>query len=274
MTVFGPCAPPYGGGTVTGMSEHEEHPDIVWEGANEPIAEIMPPKPEPNLGVLDDDDADVEVYQPSTSVDETQVMITPERRRLILGTLAEFEVQLAALSPLMQGFVLAYLQDPTSGAACARKAGYAESTAKVKASQLLSDSRVQACIALGQQLREDRTMVTSERTINELAIIAFSSIGDFEVKPGTNQVVTKEGVPEYALRSVSSAEYTTSVQESENGDVKTTYKVKIKLWSKTDALRMLALYQKLLSADGTTNIDNSKHVHVHKWSIGGRELTF
>lgn len=258
------------------MSEHEEHPEVIWDGSDEPIASIQPSTPEPTVEELMDDDRPVEIYQPGDSIDETQQMLTPERRREILGKLADFELQLSALSPLMQGYVLAYLQNPTSQAECARKAGYAESSAKVKASQLMADSRIQACIALGQLLREDRTMVTSERTINELAIIAFSNIGDYKVEPGSNQVTVREGVPEYALRAVSSAEYTTSVAENDNGDVKTTYKVKIKLWSKTDALRMLAIYQRLLSPDGGTT-NNSLHLHKHEhhtWKVGDRELTF
>jgi phage terminase small subunit len=229
---------------------------------------------------LPPDEEPAEIYQPGDSIDETQMMLTPTKRKEIIGRLAEFEYQLAALSPLMQGFVLAYLQDPTNLSACARRAGYAEGSAKVKASQLMADSRIQAVIALGQLLREDRTMVTAERTINELAIIAFSNIGDYEVRPGTNQVVTREGAPEYALRAVSQAEYTTTAKEDSDGNVTTTYKVKIKLWSKTDALRMLAMYQRLLQGDtgGTIiNNDNSTHVHKHDhhtWKIGDKELNF
>lgn len=261
------------------MGEHNEHPDVIWDGSDEPMAAdnvvSKPARAELPEEDLSEDEA-VPIYQPGESVDESQLMLTPEKRQEILGKLAEFEYQLSALAPMQQGFVLAMLEDPTSQLEAARKAGYSENGASQRASILMNDARIQAVLALGQQLRQDRTMVTTDRTLNELAIIAFSNIGDYEIRPGSNQVVTREGIPEYALRAVSSAEYTTTVSES--GDrVTTTYKAKIKLWSKTDALRMLAMYQKLVGGDG--NVDNSKHLHLHKhehqtWDIGGKRLTF
>ncbi len=257
----------------------EEHSDIIWDGADEPIAEQPVQRPVPAVevpqpvGILEDDDAPVEIYQPGDSIDESQQMLTPERRQEILGKLVEFELQLSTLSPLMQGFVLAYLQDPTNQAACARKAGYSEHTSKIKGSQLMADSRIQAAIALGQQLREDRTMVTSDRTLNELAIIAFSDISNYEISE--NRIVAAEGVPDYVMRAVSQAEYIITTKEDEKGNTITTSRVKVKLWSKIDALRMLAQYQKLLTPDGITS--NNLHLHKHEhhtWKVGDKELTF
>jgi hypothetical protein len=208
-----------------------------------------------------------------------QLMLSPEQRKALLGKLAEFEIALLELAPNQQNFVMAYLTDPTNGSAAARKAGYNGNVA-VRASKLLSYPPVAAAIALGQSLREDRTFITSERTLNELAIIAFSDISNFEVGPG-GKIRLKPGVPEYAMRAVSKAEYT--VTEIDDGERTTvTYKTKIHLWSKPEALRMLAMYQKLLSGEGGVNLtvnDNRGQVHTHnyqhnEWQWGDRKVKF
>jgi phage terminase small subunit len=215
-----------------------------------------------------------EIYTPGD--DSVQLIITPEKRREILGKLAEFEMQLANLTYLQQNFVLAVLQDPTNLAMAVRKAGYSsvsDNSVRVKATQLMQDPKIASAVAIGQSLREDRTMVTSERTINELAIIAFSDITNYVVKPGVNMLEVKEGVPEYALRAVSQAEFKTTVVDKPNGDVQTTYNVKIKLWNKTDALRLLALYQKLVSGEGGTVINNNTvNQQQNTWNFGGKEI--
>lgn len=208
------------------------------------------------------------------------LILSNEERKALLGKLAEFEVQLLGLAPRQQSFVLAYLTDPSNASAAARKAGYTGNVA-VRSSKLLSMPNVAAVIAAGQMLREDRSFITSERTLHELAVIAFSNIGDFEVTNG-GKVKVREGVPEYALRAVSSAEYT--VTEVETGDkIVITHKTRIKLWSKTEALRMLAMYQKLLSGEGgvnlTVNQDNRGQTHTHnyqhnEWTWGNRKVQF
>ena len=199
--------------------------------------------------------------------------LTPELRKEVLGKLVEFEVRFAELTTMQQNFVLAILRDPTNLRKAARTAGYAEKSAHVAASQLIIHPKVAHCIALGQQLREDRTMVSSDRTLNELAIIAFSDVSNFVQDPTNGRLEVVEGIPEYVMRAVSQVEFTTTIVE--NGDrTTTTYKAKIKLWSKTDALRMLALYQKLFNSDGGTKIvDKSKHVH-NSWQFGDKSITF
>lgn len=209
-----------------------------------------------------------------------QLLLTDEQRKALLGKLAEFELALLSLAPKQQAFVCAYLADPTNGSKAARTAGYAEGSAHVRASQLLNMPKIVAVIAMGQQLREDRTFITSDRILHELAIIAFSNIGDFFVSSG-GKIALKEGVPEYAMRAVSSAEFTVTETE-EDGKQTISYKTKIRLWSKPDALRMLAMYQKLLSGEGGTNLiinDNRGQTHTHQyqqnvWQWGSRQVKF
>lgn len=226
-------------------------------------------------------DLPTELREPEPDDDPTeQLILTDEQRKALLGKLAEFELTLLSLAPKQQAFVLAYLADPTNGTAAARRAGYAESGAHVRANQLLNMPKIVAVIAAGQQLREDRTFITSDRILHELALIAFSNINDFYVSSG-GKITTMEGVPEYAARAISSAEFTVTEVE-EDGKQTISYKTKIKLWSKTDALRMLAMYQKLLSGEGGTNLiinDNRGQVHAHNyqqnvWQWGSRSVKF
>lgn len=215
--------------------------------------------------------------------DSVQVMLRPEDRRKLLGRLAEFELMLLALNPSQQAFVMAYVMDPTDGGAAARKAGYSERRASATACDLLKRPHVAAAVALGEQLREDRTMVTSDRTLHEIAIIAFSDITDFSVGPG-GSIKTKPGVPSYATRAIKTVEWTSVEREDEEGKPVITYKTKIGLWPKDVALRMLAVYQKLLSGDGTVvnatvNNDNRGQTHHHEhqhqsWQIGDLTLNF
>lgn len=211
-------------------------------------------------------------------VDKEQLSLTDEERRKYLGRLAEFEVKLAALAEKQANFVLAVLQDPTNYTQAARVAGYSHPA--ITANQLLKRPQVAALIALGEQLREDRTFLTSDRTLHEYAIIAFSDINDYEVRGGS--VVARAGVPAYATRAISSVELE-ETSWTEAGETHTRRKVKVRLWSKIDALKMLALYQKLLSGEQGehlgTNVDKSSHVHFHQhqhntWDWGDKKMTF
>lgn len=211
---------------------------------------------------------------------ETQLLrLTDEERRAYLGRLAEFEVKLSALPEKKANFVLAVLNDPTDFVEAARLAGYKAAGASQSARSLLMQPQVAALIALGEQIREDRTFLTKERTLHEYSIIAFSDITNYTVKRG--ELTVKDGVPEYATRAISSMEVEETTWVGDDGHERTTVKTKVRLWSKTEALKMLATYQMILSKMGTdtTNIDKSRHVHIHQhqhntWQVGDKKLTF
>jgi hypothetical protein len=133
---------------------------------------------------------------------------------------------------------------------------------------------------MGENLREDRTFITSDRTLHEFAIIAFSDITDFTVDKYTGHIEVREGVPAYARRAISSVKWKHKTW-TEDGELHTQTETELKLWNKNDALKMLAMYQKLLSGEngGNLMVDNSKHVHLHQhqhntWQIGENKVTF
>jgi hypothetical protein len=208
-----------------------------------------------------------------------QILLTPEQRKAFLGRLAEFEMLLGGMNDNHANFVLAVLADPSDYTKAARVAGY--KFPNVEATRLLNKPHIAAAIALGEQLREDRTMVTSDRTLHEFAIIAFSDITNYVISEG--KLTVREGIPAYMTRAVSAIEIDETAWTDEEGICHTRTKTKLRLWSKTDALKMLAMYQKLLSGEGGTNIGTQNvdarqvtiHQHQHNtWQIGDNKVTF
>lgn len=209
------------------------------------------------------------------------VILTSEQRRALLGKIAEFELAIVALPPREQGFVLAIIMDPGNASAAARKAGCPEKTAGIQASKMLSMPRVAHAISIGNQLREDRTMVTSDRTLHELAIVAYSSIDDYQMIDG--RLTVREGIPEHNIRAVQSVEYHETEHyltkpDGEKVHTHTTRRTRIRLWSKPDTLRMLALYQNLIRGANIvnnvfTNNDN-RQIVMNTWKFGDKTLQF
>ena len=84
---------------------------------------------------------------------------------------------MAGLTEKQKMFVLEYLVDLNATAA-ARRAGYSEKTADKIAFQLLEKTLVQEAIKEQMEAREKRTLITSDRVLQQLVKIAFSDIKD------------------------------------------------------------------------------------------------
>jgi phage terminase small subunit len=91
--------------------------------------------------------------------------------------------ELRPLTPREENFVRAYLID-FNGAKAAQRAGYAARGARVTASRLLSKARVITALQQQREKHARRLEVTTERVLDELAICAFSDIGEFWPPPG------------------------------------------------------------------------------------------
>lgn len=79
------------------------------------------------------------------------------------------------MTPKQQAFVAEYLID-LNGTQAAIRAGYSERTANEQASRLLTNVSVRSAIAEAQQKRSERTGITADRVLQELARIAFFDI--------------------------------------------------------------------------------------------------
>jgi phage terminase small subunit len=77
-----------------------------------------------------------------------------------------------ALTPKQERFVQEYLIDLNATQAAIR-AGYSAKTANEQGSRLLTNVSVRSAIEAAQQKRADRTEITQDRVLQELARIAF-----------------------------------------------------------------------------------------------------
>jgi len=83
------------------------------------------------------------------------------------------------LTPRQQRFVEEYLVDLNATQAAVR-AGYSSKGAEVRGCELLRNRKVAEGIRAAQAVRAERTRVTADRVLAELAAVAFSDIRDID----------------------------------------------------------------------------------------------
>lgn len=125
------------------------------------------------------------------------------------------------LTPLEIVFCLKYvkLNDGTA-AAQAVKPNYTKEIAAVRASEWLARPRVQAEIARLRKKIEDRTLVSKERVLKELAVIGFTDMRDYAevLDGGVVRVNSFEELPENATRAVKKLKERRSIRADNEGD--------------------------------------------------------
>lgn len=94
-----------------------------------------------------------------------------------------------ALTAKQKQFVREYLIDLNATQAAIR-AGYKEKTAEQQGYQLLQKTSVQEAIQKAMDKRAQRTEITAERVLQELAKIGFANIADY-LKVSTNERVVE-----------------------------------------------------------------------------------
>lgn len=82
------------------------------------------------------------------------------------------------LTPKQQRFVEEYLVD-LNGTQAAIRAGYSAKGASVQACRLLANAKVQAAIQAGREAASQRTEITLDRVLKELAKIGFANMADY-----------------------------------------------------------------------------------------------
>lgn len=92
-----------------------------------------------------------------------------------------------ALTPKQARFVVEYLIDLNATQAASR-AGYSRRTANEQGARLLAKVSVAAAIQAAQAKRSERTEITADRVLTELAKLAFSNIEDVTRLVGTERV--------------------------------------------------------------------------------------
>lgn len=127
-------------------------------------------------------------------------------------------------------FVREYLLD-LNAAAAARRAGYSPRTARAIGQENLTKPDIRAAIAAETERRADRTRVTQDRVVKELARLGFTDMTDFvEWGPSGLTVKPSSDLSDDDSPAVTHVKFT----PGEWGDT-----VEIKLGHKDSSLRML-----------------------------------
>lgn len=141
------------------------------------------------------------------------------------------------------------------------RAGYKATgdSATASGNRLLQDVGVQKRIQTLQAERAERTQVTADRVIHELALVGFSNVNDYTVD-NAGRIVLVEGAHPDAVRAVASVKrkvkrYTQNDEEVEEVEVD------IKTWSKNSALDALAKHTGVTGPKGT---EDDPHYTVTK----------
>ena len=109
----------------------------------------------------------------------------------------------------------------------------------MNASQLLKNPKIQAYIQEMQRQRQERTAITADRVIQEIAHIAFSRVTDIFSFDGENIVYkSSELLPESAKAAIAEIGSTKSTRSTRKGE-EVDLRLKVKLHSKTAALQQL-----------------------------------
>lgn len=145
------------------------------------------------------------------------------------------------LTAKQQMFVAEYLIDLNATQAAIR-AGYSEKTAQEQSSRLLSNVMVSKAIQEAMDKRSQKTEITSEKVLSEIAKLGFADIRKVFNEYG--QLLPVHLLPDDIASSVSSIEVVTSrIPGSDPVEVEHTSK--IKFWDKRGSLELLGKHLKL-----------------------------
>ncbi len=142
-----------------------------------------------------------------------------------------------SLNPKQSRFIQEYLIDLNATQAAIR-AGYSKKTAQEQSSRLLLNVIIANAISEAQAERGQRTGITQDRVIQELAHAAFLDIKDLFEDDGSLKLV--RDMPETVRRAISGLEVT-EIFDRADGDQKTAIGLlkKVKLVDKSGNLELI-----------------------------------
>ena len=144
------------------------------------------------------------------------------------------------LRPMQEAFVREYLVDLNASAAY-RRAGYNTKNANVVAPRLLATVGVQAALASAMKKRADKTEITADRVLQELARLAF---GDARaIFSAAGELLPPAQWPDSLASSIAGVEVVTASR----GEGVVEHVSKVKFWDKGRALELLARHLGMLN---------------------------
>jgi phage terminase small subunit len=145
----------------------------------------------------------------------------------------------ARLTPKQERFVQEYLVDLDATKAAIR-AGYSEKTAAAIGYENLRKPHVNEAVEKAKAERSERTLVTVDQVVEELAKIGFSNMTRVASwGPDGSSLKGSSEISEGDARCVSEVSVNTTVRTDKYGDVTETVNARVKLHDKLSALKML-----------------------------------
>lgn len=143
------------------------------------------------------------------------------------------------LNPKQKRFAEEYLKDLNAKQAAIR-AGYSERSAEVQGARLLSNDKVQDFLREQGHAISERTNVTIDRVVQELARLGFSDLRDAFTADG--HLIDPKEWPDDLAASIASVEVVTrpTNETAKDGSKIIEHIHKIKVWDKNSALEKLA----------------------------------
>lgn len=142
-----------------------------------------------------------------------------------------------------EAFCLEYLVD-LNGAAAARRAGYSARVANRQASRLLSNADIAARVQFLKAKRVERTGITIDRVVEELAKVGFASLRQMvEIDSAGQPQINLTNTPDDVLDALSEVRTETVIETEGSGEDRKSRpirKTKVKLHDKIRALHLLA----------------------------------
>lgn len=165
------------------------------------------------------------------------------------------------LTAKQEAFVREYLVDLNATQAAIR-AGYSANMAGRIGHQLLEKTRVADAIATAQQERIQRTEVSADNVIRELAVLGFSDIRHYVIDD-QGHVSLVPRAPDEAMRAVSSLKRKVRQTTDKDGKTTTEYETELRLWNKPDALKMLGQHTGALKSSLELSGPGGGPIEVH-----------
>jgi len=159
---------------------------------------------------------------------------------------------MATLNDKQKLFALEYMVDRNATKA-AERAGYSKKTAKQQGSRLLSNVDIQALIQGSHQKRAEKLEITTDRVVQEIAMVAFANMGlvcDWD-EEGNLKLTARDSMSPEGLAALNMIQKVDTYAEGEVASTKLSFKLNDKL----KALELLTKYLGILDGSGAKKDD-------------------
>jgi phage terminase small subunit len=152
------------------------------------------------------------------------------------------------LGDLGERFALEWIKDLDAPAAYLRiRPGVTRAAARTLACRLLTKVDVQARIRALKAEQAKRLKIEADRVLQELAVTAFSDVGDYRVGE-SGRLELAPGAHPLASRALASVKYRTTTT-GQGDQVRVVREVEYRLWDKVGSLKALGEHLKLFKSE-------------------------